>query len=89
MGILMNRLENKIYNALEAEERFFDEMLPKSIGAYNQRMVEHLVNIADLEERLAVEKALLKVSRRQFKSAVNGMAYDQGLEPVYYGEDET
>lgn len=89
MGILMNRLENKIYNALEAEERFFDEMRPKSIGAYNQRMAEHLVNIADLEERLEIEKALLKFSRRQFKSAVNGMAYDQGLEPVYYGEDET
>lgn len=85
----MNRLETKIYNALEAEERFFDEMRPQSIGAYNQRMTEHLVNIADLEERLAVEKALLKFSRRQFKSAVNGMAYDQGLEPVYYGEDET
>lgn len=83
----MNRLENKIYNALEAEERFFDEMLPKSIGAYNQRMVEHMVNIADLEERIAVEKALLKFSRRQFKSAVNGMAYDQGVEPVYYEED--
>jgi hypothetical protein len=87
MGILMNRFENKIYNAIEAEERFFDEMRPKSIGAYNQRMVEHMVNIADLEERIAVEKALLKFSRRQFKSAVNGMAYDQGLEPVYYEED--
>lgn len=87
MGILMNRFENKIYNAIESEERFFDEMRPKSIGAYNQRMVEHLVNIADLEERLAVEKALLKFSRRQFKSAVNGMAYDKGLEPVYYEED--
>jgi hypothetical protein len=87
MGILMNRFENNIYNALEAEERFFDEMRPKSIGAYNQRMVEHMVNIADLEERIAVEKALLKFSRRQFKSAVNGMAYDQGLEPVYYEED--
>lgn len=83
----MNRFENKIYNALEAEERFFDEMRPKSIGAYNQRMVEHMVNIADLEERIAVEKALLKFSRRQFKSAVNGMVYDQGLEPVYYEED--
>lgn len=83
----MNRFENKIYNAIESEERFFDEMRPKSIGAYNQRMVEHLVNIADLEERLAVEKALLKFSRRQFKSAVNGMAYDKGLEPVYYEED--
>lgn len=83
----MNRLENKIYNALEAEEQFFDEMRPKSIGAYNQRMVEHMVNIADLEERLAVEKALFKFSRRQFKSAVNGMAYDQGFEPVYYEED--
>ena len=83
----MNRFENKIYNAIESEERFFDEMRPKSIGAYNQRMVEHLVNIADIEERLAVEKALLKFSRRQFKSAVNGMAYDQGLEPVYYEED--
>lgn len=85
----MNRFENKIYNAIESEERFFDEMRPKSIGAYNQRMVEHMVNIADLEERLAVEKALLKFSRRQFKSAVNGIAYDQGLEPVYYEEDET
>lgn len=83
----MNRFENKIYNAIESEERFFDEMRPKSIGAYNQRMVEHMVNIADLEERIAVEKALLKFSRRQFKSAVNGMAYDQGLEPVYYEED--
>ena len=83
----MNRFENQIYNALEAEERFFDEMRPKSIGAYSQRMCEHLVNIADLEERLAIEKALLKFSRRQFKSAVNSMAYDQGLEPVYYEED--
>ena len=83
----MNRLEHKIDNALEAEERFFDEMQPKSIGAYNQRMTEHLVNIADLEDRLAVEKALFKFSRRQFKYAVNGMAYDQGLEPVYYEED--
>lgn len=83
----MNRFENKIYNAIESEERFFDEMRPKSIGAYNQRMCEHLVNIADLEERLAIEKALLKFSRRQFKYAVNSMAYDQGLEPVYYEED--
>lgn len=83
----MNRFENKISNALDAEERFFDEMRPKSIGAYNQRMCEHLVNIADLEERLAIEKALLKFSRRQFKYAVNDMAYDQGLEPVYYEED--
>lgn len=83
----MNNIENQIYNAIEAEERFFDEMLPKSIGAYSQRMSEHLVNIADLEDRLAIEKALLKFSRRQFKYAVNDMAYDQGLEPVYYEED--
>ena len=83
----MNRFENQICNALEAEERFFDEMRPQSIGAYNQRMTEHLVNIADLEERLAGEKALLKFSRRQFKYAVNSMAYDKGLEPVYYEED--
>ena len=83
----MSRLENRIYNALEAEERFFDEMRPQSIGAYSQRMSEHLVNIADLEDRLAIEKALLKFSRRQFKGAVNSMAYDQGLEPVYYEED--
>lgn len=84
----MNRFENKIDNAIEEEARFFDEMRPKSIGAYNQRMSEHMVNIADLEERLAIEKALLKFSRRQFKYAVNGMAYDLGLEPVYYDEDE-
>lgn len=44
-------------------------------------------NIADLEERLAIEKVLLKFSRRQFKYAVNGMTYDQGLEPVYYEEN--
>lgn len=84
----MNRFENKIDYAIEEEARFFDEMRPKSIGAYNQRMSEHMVNIADLEERLAIEKALLKFSRRQFKYAVNGMAYDLGLEPVYYDEDE-
>lgn len=30
---------------------------------------------------------ILKFSRRQFKSAVNSMAYDQGFEPVYYEED--
>ena len=83
----MSRLENRIYNAIEAEERFFDEMHPKSIGAYSQRMSEHLVNIADLEDRLEIEKALFKFSRRQFKGAVNSMAYDQGLEPVYYEED--
>lgn len=83
----MNRFENQIYNALEAEERFFDEMRPKSIGAYNQRMTEHMVNIADLEERLAIEKELLKFSRRQFKYAVNSIAHDQGLEPVYYEDD--
>lgn len=79
----MNVLENKIYAAVEAEEEYLDTMPSQSIGAYNQRMTEHLVNVAELEEKLEIEKALFKYSRDQFRHKVNSLAYDLGEYPVY------
>ena len=79
----MNVLENKIYEAIEAEEEYLDTMPSQSIGAYNQRMTEHLVNVAELEEKLEIEKALFRYSRDQFRHKVNSLAYDLGEYPVY------
>lgn len=68
------KLEDKIYYAIEDEERRFDEMNYKSIGLYNNRYNELLEKIMDLEEELAINKALAKYVLLERNNMINGLA---------------
>lgn len=68
------KLEDKIYCAIEDEERRFDEMNYKSIGLYNNRYNELFEKVIDLEEELAITKALAKYVLSERNSMINGLA---------------
>ena len=68
------KLKDKIYRAIEDEERRFDEMNYKSIGLYNNRYNELFEKVIDLEEELAITKALAKYVLSERNNMINGLA---------------
>lgn len=68
------KLEDKIYRAIEDEERRFDEMDYKSIGLYSNRHIELLEKVLDLEEELAITKALAKYVLSERNNMIEGLA---------------